>query len=602
MKKLISLFLALLMVFSLAAVAFAVEGEGEDEPIDYTEIWFERNAKVTHVENYLTDGDEYRGTTGGSITITNIHMDPDAEVCEVITEYQIYKMLHLESFDPDSKQFAYIIVEEWLDFFVADPEDDTTGIGAEYITVNNNGYADWGSKDRDTYAAEFAKLALKYAQDNGIQPVASSVVRDADGKVIKVDDNFIKDNGNGTYNGVFEGLTLGYYLVDSNVGALCGLSTTSPDGLINAKNGAPTMGKQVQENSNIVDGTASFGPSNSAQIGDYVKFDITITAADGAESYVLHDTMTEGFDFEQYIVYQTDDEGKELLDEAGKPMVDESQSHGILYIKHLSDAHPLGIVLTEASKADSEGNYDYTVVTHPGDGCTFHVVFTQDMCDTLVAGDRLVMIYTAKLNEDAAIHGISTGNNTNSAWLQYGDDHTTTTTTTTTQTYFFDLVKTDGDNKLLPGAEFKLYFTSDCTDELTIFLCEDGTYRLGTTLMGGESPCDNTIVIPASGWVRIKGLDEAHYFLKETKAPEGGYQLLSSPVDVNITADKLLQATFVGDKYTPETGVQVKNSAGTSLPTTGGLGTLLFTLLGGGTALGTGVVLVTKKRMSMIEE
>ena len=33
-----------------------------------------------------------------------------------------------------------------------------------------------------------------------------------------------------------------------------------------------------------------------------------------------------------------------------------------------------------------------------------------------------------------------------------------------------------------------------------------------------------------------------------------------------------------------------------------GLGTLLFTLLGGGTALGTGVVLVTKKRMSKIEE
>ena len=34
----------------------------------------------------------------------------------------------------------------------------------------------------------------------------------------------------------------------------------------------------------------------------------------------------------------------------------------------------------------------------------------------------------------------------------------------------------------------------------------------------------------------------------------------------------------------------------------GGIGTLLFTVLGGGTAMGTGVVLVTKKRMSKIED
>ena len=38
------------------------------------------------------------------------------------------------------------------------------------------------------------------------------------------------------------------------------------------------------------------------------------------------------------------------------------------------------------------------------------------------------------------------------------------------------------------------------------------------------------------------------------------------------------------------------------LPETGGLGTLLFTLLGGGTVLSTGVVLVTKKRMSKIKD
>jgi LPXTG-motif cell wall-anchored protein len=46
----------------------------------------------------------------------------------------------------------------------------------------------------------------------------------------------------------------------------------------------------------------------------------------------------------------------------------------------------------------------------------------------------------------------------------------------------------------------------------------------------------------------------------------------------------------------------VVNKTGSMLPETGGIGTLLFTVLGGSTALGTGVVLVTTKRMSKIED
>ena len=34
------------------------------------------------------------------------------------------------------------------------------------------------------------------------------------------------------------GLELGYYLIDSTMGALCGLTTTNPDASINAKNSA----------------------------------------------------------------------------------------------------------------------------------------------------------------------------------------------------------------------------------------------------------------------------------------------------------------------------------------------------------------------------
>ena len=44
------------------------------------------------------------------------------------------------------------------------------------------------------------------------------------------------------------------------------------------------------------------------------------------------------------------------------------------------------------------------------------------------------------------------------------------------------------------------------------------------------------------------------------------------------------------------------NKTGTMLPETGGIGTVLFIAFGTLVVLGTGVLLVTKKRMSMIEE
>ena len=43
------------------------------------------------------------------------------------------------------------------------------------------------------------------------------------------------------------GLTLGYYLVDSSLGALCGLTTTQPNATIQEKNEEPTIEKQVKE-------------------------------------------------------------------------------------------------------------------------------------------------------------------------------------------------------------------------------------------------------------------------------------------------------------------------------------------------------------------
>ena len=128
-------------------------------------------------------------------------------------------------------------------------------------------------------SAKFAKLALAYAKENGIDPVRST----------ENEDDFVSVEG-----GIrFENLELGYYLLDSTMGALCGLTTTNPNAAIRAKNSAPTIDKQVLE-----DSTNQYGDSNTADIGQTVSFRTTINVHAGAESYILHDKMSAGLTFE----------------------------------------------------------------------------------------------------------------------------------------------------------------------------------------------------------------------------------------------------------------------------------------------------------------
>ena len=61
-------------------------------------------------------------------------------------------------------------------------------------------------------------------------------------------------------------------------------------------------------------------------------------------------------------------------------------------------------------------------------------------------------------------------------------------------------------------------------------------------------------------------------------------------------------AEFDSNNYKAGTGVQVINQKGAVLPTTGGMGTMLFVTFGAIAVIGAGVLLVTKKRMSMIED
>lgn len=269
----------------------------------------------------------------GSITISN---PVDGET------YNIYLMFELESYNTEINAFSYKVTEAWKAFV-------NTGAGKDYFTVNEQGYVTLKDgvtvADNSEKAADLAKAALAYAKANGINPTAT----------------LTKDN-----NFKVTGLTLGYYLVDSSLGALCGLTTTKPDATIAEKNEKPGVDKQVKEGS-------TWGETSDASIGDTVYFRTTVHAKKGAQSYVLHDKMSAGLTFD-----------------------------------------PNSVSIDGLTRGT-----DYEVVTSGlTDGCTFEIRFKQSYLDTITGNTDIVVTYSATLNDKAVI---STDANTNETRLGYGN-------------------------------------------------------------------------------------------------------------------------------------------------------------------------------------
>lgn len=439
--------------------------------------------------------------TKGSITINNTVKGET---------YTIYRMFKLDSYNAESNTYSYTVESAWENFF-------KTGAGKDYITLDGQNHPTWNAaKSQDSDKADFAKLALKWATENKVPPAAES--QTSTGSDV-----------------IFSHLDLGYYLVDSSLGALCGLNTTNPDVTITEKNEKPTIEKEVKNGD-------AWGTTNDATIGDTVEFKITIHVEAGAQKYKVTDTMEKGLSFNS---------GSIKIDDA----------------------------------ALDNNNATLTLKQKEGDP-----TFTLTFADSYVAGkvgETIVVTYTATLNENAVVAG-----NKNSATLHYSNQHTVNKETTT-YTHEFDLVKVDGTtNKLLDGAEFKLYTAKDGGEPIK-FVAVEGGYRVAN---GDETGAVDTIKV--NGKVHISGLDKVNYWLDETHAP-AGYNKLTERQEVKLSEGSQNATLETGATTWAEGngGVVVKNNAGTVLPSTGGMGTTLFYVIGGGLMVAAVVLLVTKKRM-----
>lgn len=484
MKRFMALFAALALVLAMAVPAFA------DEP------------------------------TTGSITISNAIPG---------TEYKAYKMFDLSYTSGDETKpasYSYKVVDKWADFF-------ETGTGKTYIPVDDTtGYAGKPTFRADsTEAATFAKAALEYATTNGITATKTQIAGQADA-------------GKDTATVKMDGLALGYYLVDTNAGALCSLGTTDYTAVIKEKNEVPSVVKQTKVDNE------DWAKENYQQIGKVVEFKTTIHAKKGAQKYVLHDTMTDGLTFN-------------------------------------------GSVQVKVNNANLNADTDYTFTTSSGDGCAFHVALTDSYCNSITDDKDIEVYYSATVNKNAVKSNVET----NETWLDYGEGHETTKDSTKTKIYQFDLVKytkVDETKHLLDGAEFKLYEDQD-KNTVVKFVYDNTTqtYRVADSSEAGDA----TIKVEG-GKVTLTGLKKKTYYLEETQEPRG-YNKLNGLQTVNLGESGFVPTASVNQtaKTYTDGGYGVENNAGTTLPTTGGIGTTIFYLIGGGLMVAAAVLLIAKKRM-----
>ena len=405
--------------------------------------------------------------------------------------------------------------------------------GKTYLETDNSGYVTW---KKNAEPAAFAKAALAYAKEQ-----TSSIAED-----FKVAPEATA--GNTTSTVTFDNLSLGYYLVDSSVGSLCSLDTTAKEVEIQEKNGVPSVEKKVKSGSTYKD-------KNTASIGDKVEFKTTITAKKGAENYVLHDTMSAGLTFDNKV--------------------------NVTLKKNNGGAE------TTVSEAQ------YKLVT-PGTECTFEVKFEKELCDTLENDDQLIVTYSATLNDKAEIG--NTGNK-NETKLTYGDNNKTETATTTTRTFEIPVFKYTLKNTVetaLEDATFTLSKDSVTTPgkkDIIKLKKKDGTTT--EEYLVNSSGTVTEITTGDTGKFKIQGLDAGTYYLTETQQP-AGYNKLKAPLMIVIDENGNIK---VGTEPTAVTEVKVLNNTGSILPSTGGMGTTLFYIFGAILVVGSGVVLITKKRM-----
>lgn len=367
----------------------------------------------------------------------------------------------------------------------------------------------------------------------------------------------------------FKNLKPGYYLVYVTGGKEIQSSLVTVDGTneVKLKTEAPSITKTAN--------------TDTVSIGQVVKYTVTGSVPDttGYSEYVykIHDTLSNGLDF--------------VNDANGTAVNGNTVNVTVAFGKGTTDegtAPKTATIDTDNSKKMSLDLSAWVTANQENKGKEFTVT------------------YYAKVNKDAVV------TEKNSAKLEYGNDPDNTTTTTPseakTPTYPLDINKyaKGGDNKKLAGAKFKLYSNKEDADaandnaiKVSAVAGKAGHYVVDPTSTTTEFVSVDSITGVDGYNLHVNGLAEGTYYLVETKAPDG-FNKLTAPIEVKITKSTDTDANnwTISKDGTPETDkiIDVANSTGSLLPSTGGMGTIAFTVVAALLVLGVAVSFIRDRK------
>lgn len=414
---------------------------------------------------------------------------------------------------------------------------------------------------------EFAAAVTKLGSDNsiGVQNFANTFTTKAlEGKLAATATSNKIEESKTAYT--FSNLAAGYYLVYVTGGKeiQSSLVTVDATNSVNLKTEAPSIEKKADK--------------ETVSIGQVVKYTVTGSIPDttGYEQYVykIHDTLTTGLDF------VNDENGTTLTDKTVKVEVKFSEAD----VTDNGEAPTTAAIDTSNSKKMSLDLSAWVRANQENKGKEFTIT------------------YYAKVNKDAVV------TEKNNAQLEYGNNPGDTTITTPseakTPTYPLDILKKKtgtgtGDVALekLAGAKFKLY--KDSVDEANVIKVSEtavkGIYVVDPT--SATTEFESVENIDGKGYnLRVNGLAEGTYYLVETQAPEG-FNKLTDPIKVTITKTGDAEWTVKkNDTAEEDKIIDVENSTGSLLPSTGGRGAIAFAVIAALLVFGVAVSFIRDKR------
>ena len=488
------------------------------------------------------------GATGTNTLTVNVKTGTGVPT-QTLTDQTIYlyKLFDVtESGTTESKNYAYTV---------------NTETGYKDAIKSAIGTSFSGTTDEE-YAA--AVLALKDTE-GAVQKFANDFTAEALTKNLSATANSGKITEENKTSYTFNNLAAGYYLVYVTGGKEIQSSLVTVDATtntVNLKTEAPSITKTADK--------------DTVSIGQVVKYKVkgSIPDTTGYAKYVykIHDELSTGLDF--------------VNDATGTACE--------------ANSVKVTVAFTDTSLTVG-GTTPTTATLDTANNRKMSLDLSEWVRDNQAnKGKEFTVTYYAKVNKDAVV------TEKNKAQLEYGNKPGETTTTTPseakTPTYPLDILKTKKDSNVkLAGAKFSLY-TSEAD-------AKNGTNPIKVTGKNGNYVVDSNSTttefesvenIEEKGYnLRVNGLAEGTYYLVETKAPDG-YNKLTAPVVIKITksTDTDVNNWTISKDGTVETDkiIDIANSTGSLLPSTGGRGAIAFAVIAALLVFGVAVSFIRDKR------